>query len=88
MPFKVNIGTKDGKTFKIETELETLVGKKIGEKISGEDVSSGLGDYEFEIMGTSDIAGFPGTKEREGANALSKYLKQAKNKQLPKGRKA
>ncbi len=59
---------KDGKTFKVETESEALVGKKIGESIKGEDVSGDLSGYEFEIMGTSDHAGFPGTKDREGAN--------------------
>lgn len=73
MPFKVNIGTKDGKTFHLESEAEALIGKKIGETVSGEDIAEILAGYEFEIMGTSDKAGFPGMKEVEGI-ALKKIL--------------
>jgi len=68
MPFKVNIGTEDGKTFKVETESESLVGKKIGDNVKGEDISDDLSGYELEIMGTSDIAGFPGNKNMDGVN--------------------
>ena len=66
MPFKINISYK-GKTLKKEIENENLVGKKIGETISGKEISAGLEDYELEITGTSDKAGFPGKKEIEGA---------------------
>jgi small subunit ribosomal protein S6e len=73
MPFKVNIGVKDGKTFRLESEAEALVGKKIGETVSGEDIAESLAGFEFEIMGTSDKAGFPGLKKVEGI-ALKKVL--------------
>tara|TARA_Y100000310_G_scaffold162257_1_gene162241 strand:- start:302 stop:721 length:420 start_codon:yes stop_codon:yes gene_type:complete len=66
MPFKVNISDK-GKTHKLETESEIVVGKKIGETLKGEEISPDLKDYELEITGTSDIAGLPGFKGLEGA---------------------
>ena len=66
MPFKINISNK-GKAYKLETESEVLVGKKIGETIKGEDISADLKGYELEITGTSDIAGLPGFKGLEGA---------------------
>ncbi|MFA7708096.1 MAG: S6e family ribosomal protein [Candidatus Pacearchaeota archaeon] len=65
MPFKVNLSHK-GKTFQLETESENLVGKKIGETITGEDITPELNGYELEITGTSDIAGLPGFKGLEG----------------------
>ena len=68
MPFKINLGTKDGKTFKLECDNEDLVGKKIGEKLNGQDISADFNDYEFEIMGTSDKAGFPGLKDIDSPN--------------------
>ncbi len=66
MPFKINISHK-GKTLKIETESEVIVGKKIGETIKGEDISNQLDGYELEITGTSDISGIPGFKGLEGS---------------------
>ena len=48
MEFKINISEK-GKTFHLETESEGFIGKKIGEKISGRDISGDLSGYEFEI---------------------------------------
>jgi len=66
MPFKINISEK-GKTFKLETDTESLIGKKIGEKIEGEEIKPELAGYELEITGTSDKAGFPGFKEVEGS---------------------
>ena len=72
MPFKINISNK-GKTLKQEVESEVLIGKTIGEKISGIDVSEDLKDYELEITGTSDKAGFPGLPEQKGAG-LRKVL--------------
>ncbi len=73
MPFKVNIGLKEGKTFKVETDSENLIGKRIGDSFYGEEISPNLSGYEFEITGTSDKAGFPGLKDIEGA-ALKKIL--------------
>lgn len=60
MAMKINIGSPDGKTHKKEFEgevAETLVGKKIGDKVKGKDL--GFDGYEFEITGGSDSAGFP-----------------------------
>ncbi len=66
MPFKINISHK-GKTFKLETENESLIGRKIGEKLDGKELKTELEGYELEITGTSDKAGFPGMKEIEGS---------------------
>ena len=65
MVFKINIGDK-GKTWKIETESEFLVGKSIGDKVDGKDIKAELEGYEFELKGGSDQAGFPMYKEAEG----------------------
>ncbi len=72
MAFKLNISEK-GKTFKLETDTEFLVGKKIGEKIEGKEIKPELEGYELEITGTSDKAGFPGKKDIEG-EALKRIL--------------
>ena len=73
MPFKINISDK-GKTLKIESESEVIVGKKIGETIQGKDISPDLEGYELEITGTSDLSGFPGQKGLEGAGYHRKLL--------------
>jgi small subunit ribosomal protein S6e len=67
MVFKINISDK-GKTLKLETESEVVVGKAIGETIKGSDISADLDGYELLITGTSDISGFPGKKDLEGAS--------------------
>ncbi|MEM4270465.1 MAG: S6e family ribosomal protein [Candidatus Pacearchaeota archaeon] len=90
MPFKINIGTKEGKTFHLETESEALIGKKIGEIVQGEDIAETLKGYEFEITGTSDKAGFPGLKEIEGQalkQVLLTYGVGMKKKPRKEGRK-
>lgn len=66
MPFKLNISSKDGKSWKLELESETLIGKKIGDKIQGSEISADLAGYELEITGASDMAGFPHKKDAEG----------------------
>lgn len=48
---------KNGKSFQKELDLELFTGKKIGEKFNGDLI--GLKDYELEITGGSDNAGFP-----------------------------
>jgi small subunit ribosomal protein S6e len=73
MPFKINISDK-GKTYKLETESEVIVGKKIGETIQGKDVAPELEGYELEITGTSDKAGRPGFKGLEGSAYHRKLL--------------
>ena len=72
MPFKINIGDK-GKTFKIESDNESFVGRKIGDKFSGSEITNDLHGYELEIRGTSDIAGFPGVPTQNGP-ALRKVM--------------
>ncbi len=89
MAFKINISDK-GKTYKLEIENEFLVGKKMGERISGGDVSGELQGYELEITGTSDKSGFPGKKEEEGSNlrkvmfTKGPFLRKVKNKGVRK----
>ncbi len=61
--YVVNDG-KTGKTFQKAIEDEALVGKRIGDKISGDFL--GLEGYELEIKGGSDFAGFPLRKDIEG----------------------
>ena len=66
MTFKINLGTKSGKTFKLEADAPGLVGKKLGEKIKGENVHADLAGYEFELAGASDAQGFTALKGVEG----------------------
>ena len=65
MAFKINV-SHNGKAYKLETESEVLVGKKIGETISGDQLDENLKGYELEITGTSDLSGIPGFKGLEG----------------------
>ena len=88
--FKINIATKDGKTFKLESEAETLIGKKIGEKVSGKEISSELNGYEFEIRGASDKAGFTAMENVEGETlkkVLLTYGKAMKKRPRKEGKK-
>ncbi len=71
--FKVNISDK-GKTHKVETENEVLIGKKIGETIPGDEISEDLRGYELLITGTSDVAGIPGFKGIEGTQYKRRLL--------------
>ncbi|HTZ41825.1 MAG TPA: S6e family ribosomal protein [Candidatus Omnitrophota bacterium] len=71
--FKINISEKSGKTFKIESEAEELVGKSIHDKVEGKEISPELAGYEFEITGASDMAGFPSLDNVEGIG-LKKVL--------------
>ena len=59
MTFKLNISTKDGKTYHLENDSESFIGKSIKEKINGEDFNSDLNGYVFEICGASDKAWLP-----------------------------
>jgi ribosomal protein S6E (S10) len=73
MAFKINI-SHNGKAFKVETESEVLVGKKIGETVKGEDVDEKLQGYEVEITGLSDLSGIPGFKDLEGTQYHRRLL--------------
>jgi small subunit ribosomal protein S6e len=66
MSYKVNISQKNGKTFKLETEDEILVGKVIGEKLQGKELSADLDGYELIITGAGDNSGFPHKSDVEG----------------------
>ena len=71
--FKVNISEKSGKTYKLETESEEIVGKELHDKIDGKILSPDLEGYEIEITGASDSAGFTALEGVEGI-ALKKVL--------------
>ncbi len=73
MAFKINIAEKSGKTYKLESEAGSLIGKELHDKINGTDVSPNLAGYEFEITGTSDTSGFTSLKSVEGIG-LKKVL--------------
>lgn len=84
--FKVVIGTKDGKCVQKEVkeaEAQALVGKKIGEKISGDNI--GFAGYEFELTGGSDYCGFPMRKDVRGPGR--KRILAVSGVGLKKGRK-
>lgn len=55
---------KTGKCYQKSLDASAFLGRKIGEKISGEVL--GLAEYELEIRGGSDFAGFPMRKNIEG----------------------
>jgi small subunit ribosomal protein S6e len=78
MPFKINISTKDGKTFKLEAEAPALKQHKLGDTIKGEEISPDLAGYELEITGTSDFAGFTSIKSAEGIGLQKKLLTYGK----------
>ena len=87
MVFKINL-SHNGKTYKLETESEDLVGTSIGDKIDGKEFSADLEGYEIEITGTSDKAGFTGMSNINGPDlhkALLGYGKGMHKK--PKGEK-
>lgn len=52
---------KTGKSYQKPVEDSALLGKKIGDKVSGD--LFGLPGYELEIRGGSDSAGFPMRKD-------------------------
>jgi len=65
--FKLVFGLKDGSCVQKELgdpEAATLLGKNIGDKISGDTI--GFSGYEFEITGGSDSSGFPMSKDIPG----------------------
>jgi len=83
MVFKINISEKSGKTFKIETESEDLIGKALHETVEGSLISPDLEGYEFEITGASDLAGFPSVEKVDGV-ALKRVLLKFSDKGMNK----
>jgi|SRR3989344_8287344 len=73
MAFKIIIGDK-GKSWKLETEVESIIGKAIGDKIDGKEIKPELDGYELEIMGGSDLSGFPMYSKQEGLGLRSVLL--------------
>jgi len=85
MAFKINLAEKSGKTFKVESDSESFIGKKLHEKVLGKDFMPELNGYEFEITGTSDKAGFTSLKEVEGVGLTKVLLSYEKGmKKRPK----
>ena len=95
MPFKINIGTKTGKTYKLEIEAKNLEGKELHQKISGKELDlnpelKSLEDYEFEITGASDKAGFTALESVPGAGlkrVLLSYEKGMKKRPKREGKR-
>ena len=65
MALKLNISDK-GKTWKLESDVENLAGKSIGDHFDGKVVKPELQGYDLEITGGSDSSGFPMYKKIEG----------------------
>lgn len=88
--FKINIATKEGKTFHLEAEAKELIEKKLHDKVDGKDISPDLVGYEFEITGASDNAGFTVMENVEGIGlkkVLLTYGKAMKKKPRKEGKK-
>ncbi|MEM3091129.1 MAG: S6e family ribosomal protein [Candidatus Pacearchaeota archaeon] len=73
MVFKINISEKSGKTWKLESEAEEIIGKELHQKVLGKEISRELEGYEFEITGASDKAGFTSHEDVQGIG-LKKIL--------------
>lgn len=90
MPFKINIATKEGKTYHFELESEEIHGKKLHETFEGGELLPDLSGYEFEIRGLSDKAGFTALESVDGVGlkrVLLKYGKAMKNRPRKEGKK-
>jgi small subunit ribosomal protein S6e len=78
MVMKINIGTKDGKTYKIESEAKEILGKSLNDNVDGKEISSDLEGYEFQIMGASDKAGFTAMENVDGIGLKKVLLRYGK----------
>jgi ribosomal protein S6E (S10) len=90
MAFKINIASKDGKSYKLEAEAPGLVGKELHDIVRGIELSPELEGYEFEISGASDKAGFTAFKDVEGIGlkkVLLEYGKGFKKRPRKEGKK-
>jgi small subunit ribosomal protein S6e len=75
MPLKLNISNKE-KAWKIEIPNDILIGKSIGDKISGKTIKPEFEGYELEITGGSDFSGFPMDGDTEGIGLKKVLLKK------------
>ncbi|ABO34699.1 SSU ribosomal protein S6E [Methanococcus maripaludis C5] len=74
MAFKVVVSdSKTGKSYQFETESTALIGKKIGDEISGSVVE--LEGYKLKITGGSDKCGFAMRHDIHGAMKMRVLLK-------------
>lgn len=90
MVFKINIGEKSGKTYKLESKETPFIDKKLHDIIKGEEFSNDLEGYEFEITGASDKAGFTAMEKAPGIGLkklLLSYEKGMKKKPKREGKK-
>ena len=95
MVFKINIGTKTGKTYKFETEAKSVEGKELHQKVLGKELGlnqelKNLEDYEFEITGASDRSGFTALEFVPGTGlkgVLLSYEKGMKKRSRREGKK-
>jgi small subunit ribosomal protein S6e len=72
MDVKIVMSKKDGKSYQATVGAETLLGKKIGEKVDGG--KFGFPGYEFEVTGGSDKEGFPMRKDLPGTKRRKLFL--------------
>jgi ribosomal protein S6E (S10) len=88
MTFKINLSEK-GKTYKVESENPSLIGKKIGDTVLGKEIDSKFEGYEFKITGASSKEGFPAIAGVEGVGLKKSLLKKGKGMKTkkPKGLK-
>ena len=90
MAFKINISEKSGKTYKLELESESIVGKALHDKVSGNEILPDLKGYDFEITGASDKSGFTAMKDVEGIGlkkVLLTYGKAMKKRPRKEGKR-
>ena len=74
----LNVSKKDGKSYRIEIDGTSLIGKKIGDTIDGNII--GLHGYEFLVTGGSDTSGFPMRKEIKGSRKIRIMVESKKDK--------
>ena len=77
MPFKFEIA-QGKKVCHFEADVESLIGRKLGENIDGKDIASQFNGYEFQITGASDKSGFPALADRDHIGVKRLLLKKGK----------
>lgn len=65
-----------GKSWKLQIEDESIVGKSVGDTVDGSLIKPELDGYEFVITGGSDMAGFPLYDKAEGLGLKRVLLKK------------